>query len=167
MKHIVKEVVIDNHKLMFVRTDDETRVSLESDDPIVKEWIDTVHNRRVREKDIRFVIKAFTEAIESGNPSNYAKSLQQKKPDLTIVKDLNEWVQANFKTNPTWTFRVDNMIPTDPVAYATFKLPNGTVYEGEGRSKDWAKVEVATQVWADIDEGCYFDYEDGEDEDEE
>ena len=120
--------------MRFVQLDDDSKVTMESDDPVVQAWLSSIKRQRINEKDIHFVVKAFRKAINSGDAAAYAQKQQKKKVDTTAVRTLNEWHQKKFKCSPEWDITVDDMIPTDIKVTAIIKFYNGTYYEGEGNS---------------------------------
>lgn len=155
MKKEISKVIENDHELRFVQIDDDSKVTMESDDPVVQAWLQSIKHQRINEKDIHFVVKAFKRAINSGDAAAYAKSQQKKKVDTSLVRILNEWHQKFFKCSPEWDITVDDMIPTDIKVTAIIKFDSGTYYEGEGSSTKEAKVAAATEAWKDIMAGEY------------
>ena len=161
-RQILQTYNLGTHVLCFVEIPDSNKLAIASDDELVQKWINELHKKVVKPKDVKYVVAAAKRAFATDDPVASAMYSKKPKEDASVVTDVSHMAQIKWGESIEITYDVDLTIPHNPSVYAELKLPNGSIYKGEGNSKREARIAAAKEAFKGMqdlitDEDCEDD----------
>lgn len=142
----MKEFNQNGITLVFYQKPEDEKFSffVKDNEELTEQLLNSVSNKRVKEKDIKYAVKGIFEKIEQN-----LLTQNQFKMENPIV-ELSEKAQRKFRESIITRVIGKEGPDHNPTITVEIELPNGKVYQASGSNQKVAKQKAAEKALAEL-----------------